>query len=664
MSAIGGIHHFDGAMPDRGALQILERTFEAREGHSGTSTLHKSTAMVFRGVVTNQESAGELQPLVGPGGELLVWDGRLDNRGDLISQCSKELKRIESTGLVSKQSPRSSLGRAERPRVEDFFRGPGDGTLVLAAFLKWGSDTFSRLIGDYALAFWDPSTRDLCLARDPFGARPMYYHAGGARVVWSSEIEPLVTILGKPDRLDEAFVAGFLTVTDRVGHTPYAGISSVAPGQVIGIGERGCKIVSQWAPEPNRELTYQNDREYEDHFRQLFEQAIACRLRVNGGIMAELSGGLDSSSIVCVADRLIKAGRVQAAELQTVSYLYDGSPTCDERTFISEVEERRGKPGRHLLDQDILGPLLRGRAGPLPNPQQLFPETFAQVLSLMQQSGMKVLLSGHAGDNVLLNAPTISPSVTDLVSKAKLVRAANLLRAFAHTSKEPYVELAWRGVIWPYLPDGMKVRLAPTYLQLPPWINPDLVRKTGTREHKVLWGDTVFKKASKRFLHNLIKNGAAVAGAGYYRERGIAEVTYPFLDRPLVEFLLSIPSEQLVRPGETRSLLRRALEGLLPDPIRVRRSKRGPDECIFRAVQREWHGLSKIFANAQIYARGYVDADAFREALQRARYGLVPHTPSFLRAMALESWLRTHQASGERQALPAKQFPGIAGQND
>jgi asparagine synthase (glutamine-hydrolysing) len=473
-------------------------------------------------------------------------------------------------------------------------------------------------------------------------------------VIWSSEIEPLVALLANPDRIDETFVVGFLTVTERLGHTPYTDISAVVPGEVIEIRESGSRILHRWVPDPRRELVYRTDRDYEEHFRHLFEEAVTCRLRVNGPVMAELSGGLDSSSIVCMADRLVKSRRVQATNLETVSFLYDGSPTCDERTFIREVEEKRGKPGSHLVDQNILGPLLRGRAGALPNPQQLFPETFEQLFELMHQSGIKVLLSGHAGDNVLLNDPTIFPSVTDLVSQGRLIQAARLLKVFGQTNKEPYIDLAWKGVIWPHLPDRLKVRSAPSYLQLPPWLNVGLVERTGTRERKVLWGDAVFKKASKRFLHNMIKNGLAVASAGYYRERGPVEISYPFLDRPLVEFLLSIPSEQLVRPGVTRSLLRRSVEGLLPEPIRWRRGKRGPDESIFRAVQREWPGLSTVFTDAQIYARGYVDGDAFRAALQGARYGFVPHTPSFLRAMALESWLRTHYSLRERHDLPAK----------
>jgi asparagine synthase (glutamine-hydrolysing) len=192
------------------------------------------------------------------------------------------------------------------------------------------------------------------------------------------------------------------------------------------------------------------------------------------------------------------------------------------------------------------------------------------------------------------------------------------------------------------LPDKLKIRWAPDYLRVPAWISSTLAEKTRTPARKVLSQESpVFKKASKQYLYNMVKNAISVISAGYYRERGCVEVSCPFLHRPLVEFLLAIPSDQLVRPGDTRSLLRRSTRNLLPEKIRLRRDKRGPDEAIYKAIQREWPSLTAIFADAQIYARGYVDAGAFQQALQRARYGMVPQTQSFLRALALEIWLRT-----------------------
>src|SRR5262245_18855079 len=120
MSAIGGMHRFDGAMLCWESFRVLEQALERRDGSCGATAVRNSTVMAFRGVVTNQESAHELQPVVSLGGEMLVWDGRLDNRQDLISDCREELCRLQLAGLVPQGAPRrfsvSPAGEALTPR--------------------------------------------------------------------------------------------------------------------------------------------------------------------------------------------------------------------------------------------------------------------------------------------------------------------------------------------------------------------------------------------------------------------------------------------------------------------------------------------------------------------------------------------------------------------
>src|SRR5215467_9082675 len=100
MSAIGGMHRFDGAMLYWEWFRVLEQALEGRDGYCGATVVRDSTIMAFRGVATNQESAQELQPVVSLGGEMLVWDGRLDNRQDLISDCREELGRLQLARLA------------------------------------------------------------------------------------------------------------------------------------------------------------------------------------------------------------------------------------------------------------------------------------------------------------------------------------------------------------------------------------------------------------------------------------------------------------------------------------------------------------------------------------------------------------------------------------
>src|SRR6185295_4140322 len=117
--------------------------------------------------------------------------------------------------------------------------------------------------------------------------------------------------------------------------------------------------------------------------------------------------------------------------------------------------------------------------------------------------------------------------------------------------------------------------------------------------------------------------------------------TFPFLDRDLVEFCLGVPGDQLIRPGETRSLHRRALAGLLPPRIARRMDKRGPDEAILRAIAERWGEIQPLVDEPRMAARGWVDAAAFRKALQEARFGKPgEHLPALLPSLALEVWLR------------------------
>ena len=129
------------------------------------------------------------------------------------------------------------------------------------------------------------------------------------------------------------------------------------------------------------------------------------------------------------------------------------------------------------------------------------------------------------------------------------------------------------------------------------------------------------------------------------------------MDRRLVEFMQAIPHTQRVRAGETRSLMRRSLSGLLPEKIAKRKSKGNPQEVLTRAIAREWPRLEPLFEDARVFARGYIDRAALQSAVQKFRFGCGTHAPALLKTLVLEVWLR----SLERQA-PVKQSAAIAGE--
>lgn len=285
--------------------------------------------MVFRAFHTDRESKLERQPLVTTAGHMLAWDGRLDNRTELISQLRDYLDRHAT-----------------------------DVEIVTASYLRWGIDFLSRLIGDFAISLWEPATGTLLLARDAFGTRPLYYEVSSKRIGWSSDLASLLDNATGPLAIDREYIAGYLSAAPELDRTACKNIHSVPPGFAVAFRDDRITKREFWRPDSRQQIRYRRDSDYEEHFRELFRDAVGCRLRSDGPVWAELSGGLDSSSIVCMADQIVEAGESETSQLETVSYVYDKSPASDERRFIGEIERQRGRTGHYFHEDEFVGRFL------------------------------------------------------------------------------------------------------------------------------------------------------------------------------------------------------------------------------------------------------------------------------------------------------------------
>jgi asparagine synthase (glutamine-hydrolysing) len=199
--------------------------------------------------------------------EVLHWDGRLDNRSDLLPRLSLP---VESSNAA----------------------------IARATYDRWGSEGLVHLIGDWSLVIRDREST--VLASDFAGVRPLYYHVQDGRVQWSNRLQSLVEETGITD-LDEQYIAGFLTFGGCANRTPYKGIYSVPPGQAVCVSSNGTSIRRFWSMPTGDVIHYQNQPRYEEELRALFREAVAVRLQSKSPVLAELSGGLDSSSVVCMA---------------------------------------------------------------------------------------------------------------------------------------------------------------------------------------------------------------------------------------------------------------------------------------------------------------------------------------------------------------------------
>jgi asparagine synthase (glutamine-hydrolysing) len=623
VSAIGGIYNLDGAPLDERLLLAFAQRLAERGPDGGGHFKSGPLAMVYRAFHTNRESRLESQPLVSCGGHVLCWNGRLDNREELISLLRDRLCSDDT-----------------------------DVAIVMAAYLKWGFDFLSRVIGDFALSLWDPISRILILGRDVIGSHDLYYHRNERRIIWSTDLGLVVDLSEIELQVNDDYIAGYLSRPAKPWQTPFKNIDAVPPAHAVVLKNDAVQISRFWGLDPNHQIRYKTDAEYEEHFRHVFREAVKCCLRSDRPVWSDLSGGLDSSSIVCMAEQLIKNGEAEAPLLETVSCIRDESPSSNELKFIRCVEERIGREGHHLLESAF--PILSPSASEpsiIPNPLDIFVSLHREINRLMGQSGARVRLCGNGGDQILNSASDPSPELTDLLVQGHLLQLHHSLCTWSRDRKRPYFNLLWQDAVLPVLPRKLRVALKHGPLKrLPDWHDPQFVRRTNLRDLMLGPRDAFgFRLPSSRdqaisFLGTV--NGLSV---GYLRVLQNVEIRLPFLHRPLVEFMQAIPRAQRMRPGETRSLQRRALRDLLPQKILERKGKGNPAEAVSRALAREYRRAHSLLSDSYVARYGYVNQQALMAAFERSRY-VDKYAGEILRILPLEFWLR----SLEHRRLRAK----------
>jgi len=265
----------------------------------------------------------------------------------------------------------------------------------------------------------------------------------------------------------------------------------------------------------------------------------------------------------------------------------------------------------------------------------------------MRDNNARVLLSGQGGDELLGSNYSAYPEVADHLRSFKLPWLHRRLRQWSTALNKPYLQLLWTNALVPLLPRRLQtvVKRGPSNT-LPPWFSPAFIKRANLRERNLGVKDTFgFRLPSERDQSAGFISMVRGVSLGSRSEQSCLDFTYPYLHRPLVEFLQALPVEQLLRPGENRSLMRRAMRGILPEKIAERKTKGNPEEAIARALMREWTSLRPLLENARVCARGYMDQRDLLAALDRARHGCEPLSSPLLATICLELWLRAFDES-------------------
>lgn len=631
--------------------------------------------LAHRMLHTTRESTREVQPVVLPARQLvLVADARIDNREELI--------------------------RALRIREGEI----SDSEIILAAYARWGEDCVSQLLGDFAFALWDGSARSLFCARDAMGVKPFYYCSSPRLFAFASEIKALLTVPGIHPEIDPEQVGLFLDWhhEDRAA-TLYRGLLRLPAAHSLRVTSRGASLTRYWDVGNASDVRFANDNDYIEAFRTHFASAVQARMRSAHPIGATLSGGLDSSSVVCMSRKLRDPAD---PPLHTFSIIFPDLPerelrAIDERNFVDAVL-RSGGVDPHFVRGDTLSPMRDARRllWHLDEPYST-PNLYLHcgMFEAARASGVRVLLDGFDGDSVVSHG---FGRLSGLARTRQWEVLDDEIRAFsAHHGKAPAVAL--HQFVLPEL------ALLARRIRPMAWLRMarEVTRRFGLsrRDIALRFGVLPLMPAPLRGVSRMLKRGAAAdrdilrpdlsrlmrthrREAERPRRRSFAEreehvkglshplfqltleiadkastafgvePRYPFFDRRLIEFCVGLPESQKFDGGWPRLLFRRAMEGILPPEIQWRASKANLGPNFHRRFCAVDLASRQAFDTAALAP--YVQVDNLSELLHRYRGASEGNRTTadatlLFRASILEMWLDRqssgHQAPRDSDAL-------------
>ncbi len=542
----------------------------------------------------------------------ILWDGRLDNGPDLARE----------------------LGLPQCPHG-------GDVAIVAAAYARWGVEAFREIIGDWALVVWNPKDRYLVLARDPIGLRPLFYSFTEHGLRWSNALDLLVQHPSCSLALDLEYLAGWLSLFPKTNSTPYSGIRAVPPSSCICFQPGRMTVHQYWDFDSSKSLRLQDDSEYEEQFRSHLATAVRRRLCSSRPLLAELSGGMDSSSIVCVADPLIARERGLTSRLDTISYYDDSEPNWNERPYFTAVEAKRGRTGYHIqIDAKEELQALFDHTGLAVMPAECGHNSVRSkaLATLVGSGGYGAILSGIGGDEFLGGVPTAIPELADLLASFQFGALVPRLMSWAMAQRRPWIHLlleTLRAFVPPSLAGNAPSRPRPA------WILPQFGRRyrdafRGYDQPLMLTGARPSFQENLSTLEDIRRQIASLNVSAAAK----CEKRFPYLDRDLLEFLFSIPRQQVIQPGRRRFLMRRSLAGIVPEEILTRKRKayvtQGP--CV--ALTSLWTNVVDLTTDMVSESLGILSSRAFRQALEDLRAGKGAAIVPVFRTLVLECWLR------------------------
>lgn len=600
MSGIVGIFNKNGSAVQHSVLERMLQTLAHRGPDA--SNLWQSEQIGFGHCMlwTTPESLNESLPFQHSDTDLVITaDARIDNREELLN------------ALTLSTEPNLNVTDSE---------------IILAAYQKWGKSCPDRLLGDFVFAIWDPQNQTLFCARDHFGIKPFYYYSSKDCFIFASEIKALLSFPGLPHQLNELRIADYFLepMLEDKSTTVYEGIFRLPPAHWMNVtAQSEPRPQCYWSLDSTATVTMPTDEDYAAAFRDIFFEAVRCRLRSAFPVGCHLSGGLDSSTVTCVAHEIL---RQTSEPLHTFSNIFDRIVSCDEREYFKHVLAQ-GHYTPHFIHADRSGPLSDWKEffqycdEPFLGPSHFLVHGLNRAT---QAAGVRICLDGFDGDTVVSHGAYYFKELArqgdwkTFIAEAKAISEhfdtapGTLLLGYAL----PYLsELAQKGQWLTFtkrvneISENFTISRRRLWIQhglkpnVPKWLLRIFRRlRYGTqaldRSNQILNAQFVERPNTKEFCKsrelpqkdpsNVREDQETVLNSGTYAHvlelsdqcaaAFSIEVRHPFMDKRLVEFCLALPPEQKLKGGWSRIVMRRAMAGILPEPIQWRGGKTSMEE--------------------------------------------------------------------------------------
>lgn len=475
-------------------------------------------------------------------------------------------------------------GRLDNAAALDLPRSAGKA--ILAAYHHWGTSFPARLVGEFACVLWDSEARRLLLVRDALGRHPLHFWRIGAGIIFATEPQGLLALPEVPREIDERWLARWLALMPQDdGRTTYRGIERIMPSHLAIVTEDGLRQERYWRPEDLPPVRLKDARDYADTARELLGEAIRCRIEGADIVGSHLSAGLDSSSVTALTARqLADKGLGLLAFTAVPDADFDGSVyrtrIWDEGPLARQVADAYPTI-EHILVPNGAGSLFDAFDGtgpmgmPAMNPMnQIWTTAIGRAA---QQRGVSVMLNGGMGN--------MSISYDGFGYLGRLARQGDWIELAGHLLALNRKGTAWRSIanriFVPLLPPDLRRRVRRAVGKPEPELRdfsalrPEFAQAQGIfDEASAMAGDVSNSALGQRDVRLAVINrvDSAMYRRGEQRRFGYV-FSDPTADQRLVEFCLAIPPEQFFWQGENRSLVRRMMQGILPEAVRLERRR-------------------------------------------------------------------------------------------